>query len=135
MECKQLTEGLSVRGQITPADIEAIKAQGFARIICNRPDGEKPDQPCADDVRAAVEAAGLEFVHNPIVPGGITPEAVEAQRKAIAEADGPVLAYCGSGQRATALWMVANPHGLSADDRIKCATDAGYDLAMLRPRL
>lgn len=135
METNQLTEDLCVRGQITPAEIDAIKAAGFTTVICNRPDGEKPDQPCSEEVRAAVEAAGLVFHDNPITPDGVTADAVKKQGETIANADGKVLAYCGSGKRATVLWALANPHDLSADERIERASKAGYDLAALRPRL
>ena len=135
MEVNQLTDDLCVRGQITPQDIKAIKDAGFKTIICNRPDGEKPDQAPVAEVRAAAEAAGLEFHDNPIAPGAITPEAVRKQGEAIRNAEGKVLAYCGSGQRATALWMLANPHQLSAEERLQCAGKAGYDLGALRPHL
>ena len=53
----------------------------------------------------------------------------------IGGADGKVLAYCGSGQRATLLWMLSNPDNLSADERIERAAAAGYDLAGLREQL
>lgn len=132
---KKLTDDLSVGGQITVEDVAAAKAAGFVAIVCNRPDREKPDQPAADEIRAAAKDAGMTFTHNPILPGELTPGAVRKQGDAIRAADGKVLAYCGSGQRATSLWMLANPHGLSADERIARAAGAGYDLAALRPKL
>ena len=135
MQAKKLTDTLSVAGQIAPVDVTAAKAAGVTTIICNRPDGEAADQPAADAIRAAAEAADIAFHHNPITPGNPTPDAVRRQGELIKDADGKVLAYCGSGQRATVLWMLANPGGLSADERIACAADAGYDLAQLRPKL
>ncbi|MGI9500254.1 MAG: beta-lactamase hydrolase domain-containing protein, partial [Geminicoccaceae bacterium] len=45
MAGRKVTENLSVSPQITTSDIEAIAAAGFRSIICNRPDGEAPDQP------------------------------------------------------------------------------------------
>lgn len=133
MQTNKLVEGYCVRGQLTPAEIAAAKDAGFTTIICNRPDGEKAGQPSAAEVAAA--AAGLAFHANPVEPGNFTPEAVRRQAEIIASAEGPVLAYCGSGQRAAVLWMLANPHGLSADERIACAGAAGFDLGALRPRL
>ncbi|MGN3974234.1 TIGR01244 family sulfur transferase [Tsuneonella sp. SYSU-LHT278] len=134
-DAKVLTEDLSVRGQMSPAEVSAAREAGFGTIICNRPDYEAPGQTTAGEIRAAAQAAGMTFVHNPIAPGNPTPDAIQRQGDAIREADGKVLAYCGSGQRATMLWMLANPHEFDADERIARANEAGYDLAALRPRL
>ncbi len=134
-DANPLTDNLSVRGQLSPGEIAAARDAGFTAIICNRPDGETPGQPRAADVRSAAEAAGLTFVDNPIAPGAPTEDAVRKQGEAIRAAAGNTLAYCGSGQRATILWMLANPSGLSADERISCAAAAGYDLGALRPKL
>ena len=135
MQPSKLAEDLSVCGQISPADIARFKDAGVTTIICNRPDNEGAGQPCADEIRAAAEAAGMEFHYNPIAPGEMTPEAVRKQGEAIKGAEGPVLAYCGSGKRATALWMLSNPHDLDAEERVDRAAKAGHDLAALRPKL
>ena len=135
MECKQLTDKLSVRGQITPEDMAAIKAQGFDTIICNRPDGEGADQPCAADIEAAAKEAGISFHYNPMEQGGVSPEAVHKQGELLIDNDGKVLAYCGSGKRATVLWALSNPQDLDAEERVKRAAEAGHDISMLRPHL
>ena len=135
MQANRLTEMLSVCGQISPGDVQAAKDAGFTKIICNRPDGEDSGQPAASEVEAAAREAGLEFYHNPVAPGSVTPDAVRTQGEIIGGADGKVLAYCGSGQRATVLWMLSNPDNLSADKRIERAAAAGYDLSGLRPQL
>ncbi len=135
LKANRLIEDLSVRGQLFPEEVEAARDAGFTTIICNRPDGESPGQPCADEVRSAAEAIGLTFIDNPIAPGAPPEDAVRKQGEAIQAAAGRALAYCGSGQRATILWMLANPHGLTAEERIARAAAAGYDLGALRPRL
>ena len=135
METNKLTDRLCVRGQIMPGDVAAAKAAGFRAIICNRPDGEAPGQPASDAIRAAAEACGLDFTYNPVSPGAITTDAVERQGAALQGAGGKVLAYCGSGKRATVLWALANPEGLSAEERLECASGAGYDLGELRAAL
>ena len=62
-------------------------------------------------------------------------EIVEKQGEILRGADAPVLAYCASGRRSTALWMLSNPDQLDADERLRRAEEAGYDLEMLRPQL
>ena len=135
MDSNQLTENLCVRGQVTPEEVAAAKEAGFTKIVCNRPDGEAEGQPDAEDIRAAAQACGLDFTFNPVSPGAITPEAVQKQADALCEANGKVLAYCGSGKRATVLWALSNPDGLSVEERLERASRAGYDLSELRDRL
>lgn len=135
MQANKLTDELSVRGQISPGDVQAAKEAGFTTIVCNRPDGETEGQPTAGEIEEAARDAGLGFHHNPVAPGAVTAEAVSKQGEVLGAAPGKVLAYCGSGQRATMLWMLSNPDNLSADERIERAAAAGYDLAGLRPQL
>ena len=135
MQANRLTEKHSVSGQIEPSDVGAIKAAGFTAIICNRPDGEAPGQPTIAQVAAAAEAAGIAFHANPMVGGTLPGEIVEKQGEILRGADAPVLAYCASGRRSTALWILSNPDHLDADERLRRAEEAGYDLEMLRPQL
>jgi uncharacterized protein (TIGR01244 family) len=107
MNYRQITDDYSVSGQIVPEEVAAIKAAGFRSVICNRPDGEQPGQPSADSVRAAVEAAGLEFRHVPVVSGQITEQNVADQASALDSLPGPVFAYCRSGARCTNLFALA----------------------------
>jgi uncharacterized protein (TIGR01244 family) len=135
VDIKQISDRYSVSGQIQPGDVQAIADAGFTTIVCNRPDGEKPDQPGSDAVRAAAEAAGLAYIYNPAVPGQLTADNVRRQAEAVAASTGPVFAHCASGMRSTTLWALANPEGIDADARIARAREAGYDLEPLRARL
>ncbi|MCA6328413.1 MAG: TIGR01244 family phosphatase, partial [Phenylobacterium sp.] len=38
-EFHRVTERLSVAPQLAPEDMAAAAAQGFKRVVCNRPDG------------------------------------------------------------------------------------------------
>ena len=111
MNYRQITDHYSVSGQIIPEEVAAIKAAGFRSVICNRPDGEQPGQPSADSVRAAAEAAGLEFRYIPVVGGQITERNVAEQAAALDNLPGPVFAYCRSGARCTNLFALARDNG------------------------
>ncbi|RMD90884.1 MAG: TIGR01244 family phosphatase, partial [Alphaproteobacteria bacterium] len=129
---KQLDSDVLVSGQIDAADIEAARARGVARIVCNRPDGEDEGQPAAADVARWADAAGLAFHHIPVRGNGITPEAVEAMAALLDDAEnGALLAYCRSGGRSAALWaLAAASTGRHPPERILgLAHNAGYDLA------
>ncbi len=108
MEYRQINDDYAVAGQISPGDMGAIQAAGFKSVICNRPDGEQPDQPSVGEIRQAAEAAGLAFRHIPIVSGQpITDVDAAAMAGALDELDGPVFAYCRSGARSANLFMAA----------------------------
>ena len=107
MEYRPLTDDFAVAGQITPDEIAEIKAAGYRSIICNRPDDEQPGQPNVASVKAAAEAAGMEFRHIPVAGGIFPPDAVAATAKALDELEGPIFAYCRSGARSTTLYGMA----------------------------
>jgi len=132
MDIRPLTDSYSVTPQITPEDLAAIKAAGYRTVICNRPDPEIPEDLHAETMRAAVEAAGLRFVLNPVFPGQLTMENVEIQRDTIDTAPGPVLAYCASGNRSSIVWALANAGRVPTDDLIAAAGKYGYQLAQFR---
>lgn len=132
MDIRPLTDSYSVTPQITPEDLSAIKAAGYRTVICNRPDPEIPEDLHAEAMRAAVEAAGLRFVVNPVFPGQLTMENVEIQRDTIDDAEGPVLAYCASGNRSSIVWALANAGRVPTDELIAAAGKYGYQLAQFR---
>lgn len=105
MELRPINETYSVSGQISAEDLAAIKAAGFQSIVCHRPDGEAPDQPDFASIKQAAEALGLEARQIPVGPMGITADAVRAMVDAIEEMPQPMLGYCRSGARSTAIYQ------------------------------
>ncbi|MBU6397538.1 MAG: TIGR01244 family phosphatase [Rhodospirillales bacterium] len=107
MNARQITRDFSVSPQITPEELSSIAAQGFRAIICNRPDGEAENQPNATTMRDAAEQAGLGFVYVPVPTRDVSASDARKMADALASLPGPVLAYCGSGARAEAVWNAA----------------------------
>lgn len=134
MEIRKLTDTYSVSPQIAPEDVAALKAAGFVRVICNRPDGEVPPPLQAGAIRAKVEAAGMEFVDNPVLPGQFTPDLIARQAAAM-QAAGPVFAYCASGNRCSVVWALTQAGRRPADELIATAARWGYNLEPFRDRL
>ena len=125
---RQLDEKTMVSGQIAPSQVAGLKDQGVTMIVNNRPDGEEPGQPLAADIKAAAEAAGIEYRHVPIARG-IGPADAEAMQQAERECDGKMLAFCKSGTRSTYAWAVAQANsGQNREDIEQAAAKAGYDL-------
>jgi sulfide:quinone oxidoreductase len=132
---KALTPRLAVAGQITPADVARIAAEGYTAILNNRPDGEEPGQPPAAEVEAAARAAGLAYIHQPVVGTNITAADVETFGRLLEETPGRILAHCRTGTRCTMLWLLSQSGKQPADALLATARQAGYDLEALRPRL
>lgn len=104
MRFHKLSEDFVVSKQIYYDDVGVISDAGFRIVVCNRPDGEDPGQPTATEIAAACKAAGMAFHHLPFQGADLTLELVDAFRDVIENADGPVFAYCRSGQRCAHLW-------------------------------
>jgi uncharacterized protein (TIGR01244 family) len=132
---KRLDEKMFVSGQILPGEIPTIAAAGVAMIVNNRPDGEEPGQPAAEEIARAARIAGLDYRHIPISTG-FHEDKVTEMGEALAAARGPVLAFCKSGTRSTFLWGMARARaGESAAPILAKAAAAGYDLRAIRPYL
>lgn len=135
MDVRQIAEGYSVAPQLEPDDMAKLAEQGVATVICNRPDAEIPGPLQAAAMQEAAERAGLAFVFNPVTGGMLTEANVEEQAEAIAASDGPVVAYCASGNRSTIVWALGKAGEMPVDEILARATAGGYDLAWLRPQL
>jgi uncharacterized protein (TIGR01244 family) len=104
MDIRQINDEYSVSGQIEVADLDEIKAMGFQSIVCHRPDFESPDQPVFDSIAARAEELGISIAHVPVGPMGVTSEAVAGMVDALDEFPRPMLGYCRSGARSTAIY-------------------------------
>ena len=137
MDPRAITENYHVSPHIAPEDAAAIKAAGYQRVICNRPDTENPPPWQADAMRAAMEAEGLDFNVLPITHQTLSPQLAIQQRALVDDAGGRVLAYCASGTRCTIVWALGEAQlgNLSSDEIIAAAARGGYDLAGMRPTL
>jgi sulfide:quinone oxidoreductase len=136
MGLHKLTDDLTVAGQIDPAEIPLLAAQGIRSIICNRPDGEVPGQPSFSAVEQAAAASGIEAVNLPVVSNAIGDADAASFGKALEDLPKPILAYCRSGTRSAVLWSLSEAAGKRPiQDILSKAAQAGYDLSALAPRL
>lgn len=135
MEYKFLTSSHAVSPQIAPEDVPAIAEAGFSLVICNRPDAEVPADLQATALRAVVEAAGLEFIDNPVDGRAMTIQNVEIQKNHIDRDDRRALAYCASGTRSAVMWALASAGSLPTDEILATTAAAGYRIDGLRPQI
>jgi len=125
-----LTDTLSVAGQITPEDIPGIAAQGITVVVCNRPDGEVPQQATMDEIEAACNATGLLFVRYPVTAMDFPGPDLEGLGDLFDDPGQSVLAYCRTGTRCANLW-VATRDPADQTDAVQIARDIGFDLSMV----
>ena len=135
-EFKQLTDNLWASPQITLADVERAKAEGFTHIICNRPDDEAPGQPSALEIGSAAKQHGMGFTSVQVSSAGFSLPQVDAMQDALAKGGDKVLAYCRSGTRSTLLWALAQAKaGADLEDIDRRAFAAGYNTSAIRPTM
>ena len=135
MKLAILTPNLSALPQPSAEEIGELADRGYRSIIGNRPDGESPDQPTWNTLKAAALARGMEAVHIPVVASQIDAADIRAFREALERLPKPIAAFCRTGTRSTLLWALANEACLTADERIEIAAKQGYDLEPFRATL
>ena len=141
MPLRLLTDRHAVSPQIGPDDLPALRREGVAAILCNRPDGEVPPALSSARMEAACAAEGLPFAVLPALPAEMGPALAERQREAVAQLarsagpEGVVLAYCASGTRCATLWALGEAGRRPPEEILERAAKAGYDLGHLLPHL
>lgn len=135
MDLRQITETYSVTPQIEPSDVATLAAMGVKTLICNRPDMENPPALQAAAMQAEAEKHGIDFVFNPFQGHTMSQDHVDEQADAIADAEGPVVGYCASGNRCTVVWAFGAAGHVPVDTLIKIGTSHGYPFEQLRPAL
>ena len=128
MKLNKIDETLTVSPQIAADDIEAIAAQGYRAIICNRPDGEGGDQPTFEEIETAARATGMEAKYLPIVAGKVLDADAEAFGVLMNELPNPILAYCRTGTRSATLWSLAEAERRPLPEILQRTGAAGYDM-------
>lgn len=135
MDIRTLTPEIAVGPQIRVEDLPALAEAGFRAVICNRPDGEGPDQPNFSEIERSARALGLEAMYLPALSGKVSDADGVAFGQALQRLPKPVLAYCRTGMRSCSMWALAvagqQPMSLTVDR----ATQAGYDLSGLVRRI
>lgn len=135
MKIQQLAPELSVSGQLTATDLQALAEAGFKTVLCARPDGEKPGQPNFTEIQAAAMARGMRAYHLPVIAKYITEDQVQSFAQLIEHLPAPIIAYCGTGWRIAALWGLAQKGNLTREEILAKSECLGHDLKLISHRL
>lgn len=107
VDISKVSSQFGVCGQIRPSDIPDIARAGYRLLIGNRPDGEEASQPSFAEIATAAHAAGLEVLYLPVAGPADLVRHAPRMAEALRAAPGPVLAWCRSGARSSALYAAA----------------------------
>ena len=134
MTFKKITDDFSVAPQISVAEVAIAAEEGFKIIVCNRP-ADEPGQPDTTEMAQAIADAGMEYIYQPVVSGGVTFADVAEFGELLEKSEGPILAYCRSGTRCSTLWALAEAPNRDIDEIINLCGNAGYDYSGMRGTL
>lgn len=136
MKYKTISATLSVSEQIAVEAVNEAAAAGFKSIICNRPDGEGPDQPAFAEIEAAAKAAGLFTAYLPVTSGKVGDADAARFGELTATLPKPILAYCRTGTRSATLWSLSEAaHGRPLPEILGATKAAGYDMGGVARRI
>lgn len=113
-----------VGGQPGSQDYAAMRKEGYTTVI----DLRLADEDGARSNQADAEGAGMSYVRIPVAGAeGLDRANVEAFARALADASGPVVVHCKSGNRVGAMFAL-KAHwldGRSARDALEAGKEAG----------
>jgi uncharacterized protein (TIGR01244 family) len=114
---KRLSDDVSVTGQITTAEVPALRAAGFRTIVNMRVDNEAPGQPNYAQMMNAVQDAKLGSGYVPLRKGPLAPVQIESLMSTLSRLPKPALLYGEPPEHVARAWALAEaskPDGLDA---------------------
>jgi sulfide:quinone oxidoreductase len=127
-------DDLRCSAQITAEQVSALAAAGYRTIICNRPD-EEDGAVASSTIAEAARAHGMAFIYQPVRFSSLSAADGACFAQALDASPPPVLAYCRTGRRSAALWVMARAPRLGVDAALAASKASGFELEELRPRL
>lgn len=128
MDIRPITPELSISEQLHPQHLAALQAAGYRSVICNRPDGESPDQPTYAELADAARLLGLEIHHLPVDGGKVSDAQAEAFGALMQRCPRPALAFCRTGTRSATLWALSEAASRPLPEILARAASARVDL-------
>lgn len=125
----KINDEVTVGPQPSTEEIGQLRDEGFQTVANFRVGGED-DQPLPPQEEGdQVQAAGMEYYHNPVSPDSLSPAVVDEFRQAYANLPKPMFAHCKGGKRAGAMVMMhlACEQGLSGEQTLRQAEELGFE--------
>lgn len=94
---------VSLSGQLSPADVATLAADGVKSIVNNRPDGEEAGQPTSSEIADACAAHGIAYAHIGFAGGMMDMNHVQAFADFFNSSERPLHLFCRTGNRSNTL--------------------------------
>jgi len=131
----QIDENFSISKQITLEDVKLLADDGIKILICNRPDGEDPNQLTCAQVKAVADENGMQFVHIPVAGREIPEESLEKFADVLDNGNEKIHAYCRTGTRSSFFWGLFMAKTNSTHDILTKAESLGFSLAPIADKI
>ncbi|MGB0495809.1 MAG: TIGR01244 family sulfur transferase [Kangiellaceae bacterium] len=135
MNLINIEDNFSISDQIKLEDIKLLAKNGVTTIICNRPDGEEPNQLTCAEIMKESEAQGINFVHIPSPGRDIPTDSLDLFIKTYQNNKNKIHAYCRTGTRSSIFWGLAKAVNLPTQDVLNKAKNVGIDLTAVIEQL
>ncbi|SSY80804.1 TIGR01244 family sulfur transferase [Alysiella crassa] len=137
MSIEKIADYLYVSRQLNERTAKQVAQYNIKTVICNRPDGEEPNQPDFETVKAWLNANGIEnVIFMPTTMEDISDELLQEFEVTVAKSESPILAYCRTGTRSAMLWALnQSKRGVEVNSLIRAADLAGINLTKMRDKL
>lgn len=132
----RISQSFAVAPRLDAAGFARAAELGFATVVSFLPDGEIAGALSAAEARRLAAQHGLAFLHIPAAKYDLfADDVVTPAARGLAQARGPVLGVCSSGQRAAIVWAAASARTQPVDDILRALTTAGFAFDFLRDDL
>ncbi|MDG1986760.1 MAG: sulfur transferase domain-containing protein [Halieaceae bacterium] len=135
MRLINLSDKVSVSGQINLDDVSEIVELGFDVLINNRPDFEVVGQPINSENAEEAVRCGLRYYYYPVISLNFPGDVLQHTNVLFNDSTVKTLAFCRSGTRSANLWLASQDHEASlvaAQEVSRLGIDPSMFLNMLR---
>ena len=135
MHLINLSDKVSVSGQINLEHVPKIAEMGFDVLINNRPDFEVVGQPINSEIAEEAVRHGLRYYYYPVVSVNFPGDVLQDTNNLFNDSNVKTLAFCRSGTRSANLWLASLDHEASlvaAQELSRLGVDPSMFLNMLR---
>ena len=135
MHLINLSDKVSVSGQINVEHVSEIAKMGFDVLINNRPDFEVVGQPISAEIGEEAIRCGLRYYYLPVISLNFPGDVLQDTNVSFDDSAAKTLAFCRSGTRSANLWLASLDREVAltaAQEVSRLGIDPSMFLNMLR---
>lgn len=135
MNIKHIEDNFSISEQITLEDIQTLANMEVKTLICNRPEGEEPNQLTSQQLNEETSKHGIKFIHIPSPGREIPAESLSLFIETFTKSEGKIHAYCRTGTRSSIFWGLTLATQMTSEEVINKGNSVGVNLSGVEQQL